>query len=158
MAAERAGHYIMRLLFCLFSEDIGLLPDRLFTRLIEGNRRKPAEFVKKLRQLFAAMSKGGSFGADDIPYFDGGLFMDDEAYDLTVEDLGILSRAAALNWAAIEPAIFGTLFERILDPDKRSQIGAHYTSKEDILLVVEPVLWNRSAGDGRTSDNKRENC
>ena len=138
--AERAGHYIMRLLFCLFSEDIGLLPDRLFTRLIEGNRRKPAEFVKKLRQLFAAMSNGGSFGADDIPYFDGGLFMDDEAYDLTVEDLGILSRAAALNWAAIEPAIFGTLFERILDPDKRSQIGAHYTSKEDILLVVEPVL------------------
>ena len=140
VAADRAGHYIMRLLFCLFSEDIGLLPGRLFTRLIEGNRRKPAEFVNKLRQLFAAMSKGGSFGADDVPYFDGGLFMDDEAYDLTVEDLGILSRAAALNWAAIEPAIFGTLFERILDPDKRSQIGAHYTSKEDILLVVEPVL------------------
>jgi type II restriction/modification system DNA methylase subunit YeeA len=86
------------------------------------------------------MSEGGSFGADDIRYFDGGLFMDDEAYELTGDDLDILARAARLNWAAIEPAIFGTLFERILDPEKRSQIGAHYTSKEDILLIVEPVL------------------
>lgn len=138
--SEQAARYIMRLLFSMFAEDVGLLPDRLFSRLIEANRRKPAEFVRKLRTLFEAMSKGGSFGADDIPYFDGGLFMDDGAYELTVDDLTILSRAASLNWAAIEPAIFGTLFERILDPDKRSQIGAHYTSKEDILLIVEPVL------------------
>jgi hypothetical protein len=139
--AERTAHFIMRLLFCLFSEDIGLLQDGLFTRLIQNNRRKPVEFSKKLRQLFAAMSNaGGSFGPDDIPYFDGGLFMDDEAYDLTADELGILARAAELNWGGIEPAIFGTLFERILDPDKRSQIGAHYTSKEDIMLIVEPVL------------------
>lgn len=139
--AECAAHFIMRLLFCLFSEDVGLLPDRLFTRLIQNNRQKPTDFTKKLRQLFAAMAhEGGSFGPDDIPYFDGGLFMDDRAYDLTVDELGILARAAELNWGGIEPAIFGTLFERILDPDKRSQIGAHYTSKEDIMLIVEPVL------------------
>jgi type II restriction/modification system DNA methylase subunit YeeA len=139
--AERAAHFIMRLLFCLFAEDIGLLPDQLFTRLIQNNRRKPVEFAKKLRQLFAAMStEGGSFGPDDIQYFDGGLFMDDKAYELTAEELGVLARAAQLNWGGIEPAIFGTLFERILDPDKRSQIGAHYTSKEDIMLIVEPVL------------------
>ena len=140
IASERAALYIMRLLFAMFADDVGLLPDRLFTRLIKANRRKPTDFVRKLRILFEAMSKGGSFGADDIPYFDGGLFMDDKAYDLTLDDLSILCRAASLNWAAIEPAIFGTLFERILDPDKRSQIGAHYTSKEDILLIVEPVL------------------
>jgi type II restriction/modification system DNA methylase subunit YeeA len=139
--AERVAHFIMRLLFCLFAEDIGLLPDRLFMRLIQNNRRKPTEFTKKLRQLFAAMAnEGGSFGPDDIPYFDGGLFMDDKAYDLTVDELDILGRAADLNWGGIEPAIFGTLFERILDPNKRSQIGAHYTSKEDIMLIVEPVL------------------
>lgn len=78
--AGRAARFIMRLLFCLFAEDIGLLPDRLFTRLIQNNRRKPTEFTKKLRQLFAAMAnEGGSFGPDDIPYFDGGLFMDDKA-------------------------------------------------------------------------------
>jgi len=139
--AERAAHFIMRLLFCLFAEDIGLLPGQLFTRLIQNNRRKPVEFAKKLRQLFAAMStEGGSFGPDDIQYFDGGLFMDDEAYELTADEIDVLARAAQLNWGGIEPAIFGTLFERILDPDKRTQIGAHYTSKEDIMLIVEPVL------------------
>jgi type II restriction/modification system DNA methylase subunit YeeA len=84
--------------------------------------------------------EGGSFGEHDIPYFDGGLFSDDEAYDLTRDDLGVLALASLLDWSSIEPAIFGTLFERGLDPDKRSQLGAHYTSETDIGLIVEPVL------------------
>src|SRR5579864_744009 len=138
---EKTAHFLMRLLFCLFAEDIGLLPKKLFSRLVENGRDRPAEFTKKLKQLFAAMSnQGGSFGADDIVYFNCGLFADDEAFELTRDDLGILSVAAKLDWASIEPAIFGTLFERSLDPSKRSQLGAHYTSKEDILLIVEPVL------------------
>jgi type II restriction/modification system DNA methylase subunit YeeA len=141
ISPERAAHFLMRLLFCLFSEDIGLLPEGLFTRLIEANKQRPTEFTRRLRQLFAAMAgDGGTFGEHDIPYFDGGLFLDDEAYELTIEDMKVLSRAATLNWASIEPAVFGTLFERSLDPNKRSQIGAHYTSKDDILLIVEPVL------------------
>jgi type II restriction/modification system DNA methylase subunit YeeA len=141
ISPERAAHFLMRLLFCLFSEDIGLLPEGLFTRLIETNKQRPTEFVRRLRQLFAAMAgNGGTFGEHDIPYFDGGLFLDDEAYELTIADLKVLSRAAELNWGSIEPAVFGTLFERSLDPDKRSQLGAHYTSKDDILLIVEPVL------------------
>jgi type II restriction/modification system DNA methylase subunit YeeA len=78
--------------------------------------------------------------SSDIAYFDGGLFKDDEAFDLTPDDLTILADVASKDWASIEAAIFGTLFERSLDPDKRSQLGAHYTSKDDILLVVEPVL------------------
>jgi len=124
--SERAAHFLMRLLFCLFSEDIGLLPDRLFTRLVESNRQRPAEFMKKLRQLFSAMAGAhGAFGEHDIAYFDGGLFSDDEAYDLTTDDLVVLALATALDWSSIEPAIFGTLFERSLDPDKRSQLGAH---------------------------------
>ena len=45
------------------------------------------------------------------------------------------------DWSAIEPSIFGTLFERTLDPDKRSQLGAHYTSREDILTLLEPVVF-----------------
>lgn len=139
--SERAAHFLMRLLFCLFSEDIGLLPDRLFTRLVESNRQRPAEFTKKLSQLFNAMAgQHGAFGEHDIAYFDGGLFSDDEAYDLTTNDLAVLALATALDWSSIEPAIFGTLFERSLDPDKRSQLGAHYTSEDDIRLIVEPVL------------------
>jgi len=139
--SERAAHFLMRLLFCMFSEDVGLLPDGLFTRLVESNRNRPVEFVKRLRQLFAAMAgERGAFGEHDIPYFDGGLFSDDEAYDLRIDDLTVLLRASALDWSSVEPAVFGTLFERSLDPDKRSQLGAHYTSEGDIRLIVEPVL------------------
>ena len=139
--SERAAHFLMRLLFCLFSEDIGLLPDKLFSRLVTSNIERPADFTKRLKQLFGAMAgENGSFGEHDIPYFDGGLFSDDEAYDLTRDDLAVLALASVLDWSSIEPAIFGTLFERGLDPDKRSQLGAHYTSEADIRLIVEPVL------------------
>jgi type II restriction/modification system DNA methylase subunit YeeA len=139
--SERAAHFLMRLLFCLFSEDIGLLPEGLFTRLVESNRRRPEEFIRKLRQLFDAMAgEHGAFGEHDIAYFNGGLFSDDEAYELTSDDLSVLARACALNWSSVEPAIFGTLFERSLDPNKRSQLGAHYTSEDDINLIIEPVL------------------
>ena len=54
--------------------------------------------------------------------------------------MDVLARVAAADWGAIEPSITGTLFERGLDPDKRSQLGAHFTAKDDILRVVEPVL------------------
>jgi len=137
---EATAHFLMRLLFCLFAEDIGLLPERLFTTLVERTRTRPAEFTARLSQLFAAMTRGGSFGADDIAYFNGGLFADAAVLALMGDDLVTLARAAALDWASIEPAIFGTLFERSLDPAKRSQLGAHYTSRDDILLIVEPVL------------------
>jgi hypothetical protein len=138
---EKAAHFLMRLLFCLFADSIGLLPDNLFRQMLTLDKGKPASFTRKLRQLFAAMSTSGSnFGMYDIHYFNGGLFSDDEAFDLTGPDLVALRAAAALNWAHVEPSIFGTLFERSLDPGKRAQLGAHYTSKEDILLIVEPVI------------------
>lgn len=138
---QRAAHFLMRLLFCLFADSIGLLPDHLFRRMIEADRGKPANFTRKLRQLFAAMSnKGSTFGMHDIHWFNGGLFGDDQVFDLDWRDMAVLNIAASLDWSQVEPAIFGTLFERSLDPGKRSQLGAHYTSKEDILLIVEPVV------------------
>ena len=139
--SQAVAHFLVRLLFCLFADSIGLLPDHIFRQLIELNRATPAKFTPKLRQLFAAMStKGNSFGVHDIHWFNGGLFGDDSVFDLTSPDMGTLRAAAALDWSTIEPAIFGTLFERSLDPGKRSQLGAHYTSKQDILLIVEPVV------------------
>lgn len=139
--SERAAHFLMRLLFCLFADSIGLLPDRLFRQMLQVARDRPNNFTRKLRQLFAAMStEGSNFGMYDIHYFNGGLFADDEVFELSVWDLGTLRAAAGLDWSAVEPAIFGTLFERSLDPGKRAQLGAHYTSKADILLIVEPVV------------------
>src|SRR5438132_12478941 len=77
---------------------------------------------------------------EKIPHFNGWLFNDDEVLTLNATELQYLAEAAKLDWSQVEPAIFGTLFERSLDPAKRAQLGAHYTSRDDILLIVEPVL------------------
>jgi type II restriction/modification system DNA methylase subunit YeeA len=140
---EALARFIMRLLFCLFADSVGLLPDNMFRKMIAADRLEPRKFVRKLKNLFAAMAVGESeFGPISIHYFNGGLFRpdDDAVFDLTHEELGILQKAAQLDWGRVEPAIFGTLFERILDDGKRAQLGAHFTRREDILLILEPVV------------------
>jgi len=137
---EKAAHFLIRILFCLFAEDIGLLPDNLFTKLIDNTKDDPERFHELLKQLFGHMSNGGFFGLERIPHFNGGIFDSAEVLPLDRDGLEILSQGARLDWSSIEPSIFGTLFERGLDPDKRAQLGAHYTSRDDILLIVEPVL------------------
>jgi hypothetical protein len=86
------------------------------------------------------MAGGGMFGVDDIPWFNGGLFKKIHVPQLQILDVTELRNAAALNWSAIDVSIFGTLFERGLDPAKRSQLGAHYTDPATILRIVEPVV------------------
>jgi type II restriction/modification system DNA methylase subunit YeeA len=134
------AHYLIRLLFCLFAEDINLLPKGLFTRMVATGVRKPDVFNRQVKELFECMAEGKEFGAEEILYFNGGLFDAGDALALTGDGIAILHEIAQLDWSAIEPSIFGTLFTRSLDPAKRSQLGAQYTSKEDILLIVEPVL------------------
>jgi hypothetical protein len=138
--ADQAAHFLMKLMFCMFAEDIELLPQQLFTRLLTSSADDPARLTSRLQQLFGAMSKGGDFGSDAILYFNGGLFADAEVVPLLGPEIAQLIRANERDWSNVEPSIFGTLFERTLDPAKRSQIGAHYTSKEDILTLLEPVL------------------
>ena len=143
---ERIAYFLTKLVFCLFAEDIGLLPtvpnspQGIFSYVIEQSRRRPSVFPKYVQNLFRAMAIGDDFLMRDIPYFNGTLFKVVTVEELQQEALDELAKAAELNWEAIEPSIFGTLFERSLDPDKRSQLGAHYTSREDILRIVEPVL------------------
>ncbi len=138
--AQATAQFLIRLLFCLFAEDVGLLPGKLLSRLVENTRHRPDVFARRLSVLFAAMSGGGDFGEHDIKHFNGGLFGNADVLPLTGDDLGTLLDAAKLDWDSIEPSVFGTLFERGLDPAKRAQLGAHYTGRADILLVVEPVL------------------
>lgn len=137
---QRVAHFLNRLVFCLFAEDAGLLPSRVFHRALEAGQRHPAQSEAMLRQLFGAMAKGGLFGPDIIEWFNGGLFDDDAAIPLTEEDIAAVVDVARLDWAAIEPSIFGTLFERGLDPSKRSQLGAHYTDAASIMRIVNPVI------------------
>jgi type II restriction/modification system DNA methylase subunit YeeA len=145
LGATRAeiAHFLMRILFCFFADSIGLLPERVFRNMIQSDDRfLPRKFLRKLKLLFEAMSEpDGIFGALTIKYFNGGLFDNASVIQLDLADLGILYEVSKnYDWSHIAPAIFGTLFERSLDPARRSLIGAHYTSEEDILLLIEPVL------------------
>jgi type II restriction/modification system DNA methylase subunit YeeA len=140
---EEVAHFLMRLLFCFFADSIGLLPDRVFRNMVQSDDRfRPRKFLRKLKLLFQAMSEeDGVFGPLSIRYFNGGLFNDSSVIQLDLADLGILYEVSKnYDWSHIAPAIFGTLFERSLDPARRSLIGAHYTSEEDILLLIEPVV------------------
>ena len=137
---QAVGHFCIRLLFCLFAEDIDLLPRQMFTRLLDAGLKSPEALPTMLADLFGAMATGGRLGIEPIDWFNGGLFDSREALPLEVEDIKTLRTLAGLDWSAIEPSIFGTLFERGLDPDKRSQLGAHYTDRGAIMRLVDPVV------------------
>lgn len=172
---HRVAHFLMQLLFCLFAEDVGLLPKGLFTNLLALGARRPEAFSSQVVALLTAMRDGGAFGVEWIQRFNGGLFATIEPVPLTGDELAMLRDAATLDWGSVEPAIFGTLFERSLAPSKRSQLGAHYTGRHDIERVVEPVVmaplrrrWEEVRGEAealkaawdaadtpRTRDNRR---
>ena len=92
------------------------------------------------RGLFASMATGGRFGVESVAHFNGGLFADDDALPLEKVEIETVLTAARLNWSDVDPSILGTLFERGLDPSKRSQLGAHYTDRDKVMLIVEPVV------------------
>ena len=138
---QAVAHFLNKLLFCLFAEDAGLLPPGLVKRLADNTRDDPPAFAAALADLFGKMSAGGGFfGPDRIEWFNGGLFDGPEVIPLQSHEIEVIRSGAALDWSQIEPAIFGTLFERGLDPSKRSQLGAHYTDRDSIQRLVEPVL------------------
>jgi methylase of polypeptide subunit release factors len=135
------AHFLDRLLFAMFAEDAGILPKNLIDRLAAATKGDAAAFSAALRDLFGKMAKGGGlFGVERIEWFNGGLFDDAEVIDLAPAEFEMIGRISKLDWSQIEPAIFGTLFERGLDPDQRAQLGAHYTDRTSILRLVEPVL------------------
>ena len=146
VSPERVAKFLTRIIFSLFAEDIGLLPTMLegkkglFTYLVEHTRKSPDNFKADIGELFSKMEDGGRMHSRDIRWFNGALFKDIEVEILSPGAINKLHDACLLNWEYVEPSIFGTLFERCLDPKKRTQLGTHYTSSADILLIVEPVL------------------
>ena len=139
--SEDVAHFVIRLVFCMFAEDVNLLPDKMFENMLKLSKDTPADFVDHAKTLFAAMkSPGGRVGFTKIEWFNGGLFDDDTAFSLLKPDIEDLIKAAELDWSDIDPSILGTLFERGLDPDKRSQLGAHYTDRAKIMQIVNPVI------------------
>ena len=158
------AYFLTKLVFCMFAEDVRLLPtitddnpDGIFTHIVKQSLNRPSIFTKYLQNLFAAMNDGGELMMRDIRYFNCTLFIYTHVEELLPEALEALIQAADLNWKAIEPSIFGTLFERSLDPNKRSQLGAHYTSREDIELIVRPVLMDPLLDQWKTAQLEAAN-
>jgi len=142
-APEAVAHFLNRVLFCLFAEDVDLLPRRTLTDLIESRRDDMVAFNEGLAELFHKMSSreaGRFFGNARVEWFNGGLFNDAPVIPFVREEVRLIRKASGLDWSQVEPSILGTLFERGLDPEKRGQLGAHYTDVEKILMVVEPVV------------------
>ena len=137
---ETVAHFVNRLVFCMFAEDVGLLPNKMFERAVEFALKEPDKAQQFLTKLFAAMNAGGEVGFEAVPWFNGGLFDTEEALPLDKEDARLVHKAAKLFWGDIDPSILGTLFERGLDPSKRSQLGAHYTDRDKIMMIVRPVI------------------
>ncbi len=134
------AHFVNRLVFCMFAEDVGLLPNNMFTRMLENARHRPDEFAALAGDLFRAMSTGGRVGFEAVNWFNGGLFENDFALPMDLDQIRIALNASKLDWSNIDPSILGTLFERGLDPDKRSQLGAHYTDRDKIMRIIDPVI------------------
>ena len=167
----RIARFLNRIVFCFFAQNTGLLPKGIATEIFKTGVDDPAHFAEVLEELFQKMAKVGTFGAHKIRHFNGHLFEDATVFELTEDEIGKLAESGEADWQFIQPSIMGNLFERSLDPDQRAQLGAHYTSEEDIKTLVEPVLmaplrneWSQIKGElapafvrgeGKATDRRR---
>ena len=144
--AQSVAMFLMRCLFTMFAEDVELLPEKSFKKVLADCEAKPTAFVPKVTQLWEAMNTGGWAHALDVEVkrFNGEFFRDKAALPLGREEIGELRQAASYNWREVDPSIFGTLLEQALDPEERKKLGAHYTPRAYverlvIATVIEPL-------------------
>ena len=151
---EAVAHFVNQLVFCFFADSVRLLPNGLWKKLLQAAERKPERSKANLARLFDDMAKGGDFDLENILEFNGGLFDGRPPLALEHTEISLLFAAASLDWSLIDPTIFGTLFERFLDPDKRAQIGAHFTTVDKIEKIVEPVVLRPLKAEWETAKAK----
>lgn len=143
--AEVTAQFLTRCLFCMFAEDVGLLPDRGFTELLDSVPKDGTGFEDLLGQLFREMNTGTGKGISvvlrkKLLQFNGGLFADHTVLPVNALQLGLLKQAASKQWKNVEPAIFGTLLERALVPEERHALGAHFTPRAYVERLVLPTV------------------
>jgi hypothetical protein len=149
VSLERDGHaphsvaqFLMRCVFTMFAEDVRLLPEDSFKELLSRHLDRPSVAMRMLAQLWRDMDEGGFSAAiaTDVLRFNGKLFKTQETLPLNGEQLLLLLDAARADWRHVEPAIFGTLLERALDPVERHRLGAHYTPRDFVERLVLPTV------------------
>ncbi|NOQ76603.1 MAG: class I SAM-dependent DNA methyltransferase, partial [Methylococcaceae bacterium] len=140
---------LVRILFCLFAEDTGIFTRHQFiTYLINYTKEDGSDTEMHLAKMFQVLdtpenqrNKNLSEDLDAFPYVNGHLFaerIDMPSFDVTLRDE--LIECAYFDWAAISPAIFGSLFQSVMNKESRRKLGAHYTSERDILRLIKPLF------------------
>lgn len=157
-AAQHVATFLMRCIFCMFAQSVGLLPGRsAFTDLLEECRGNLSGFVPLVGDLWRRMNDGGFSAAlrAMVLRFNGGLFapgVHGGADPLQVDGdmLDLLILASRRDWADVEPAIFGTLLENALDTKQRGELGAHFTPRAFVERLVLPTVMEplRAEWDG----------
>ena len=126
----------------MFAEDVGLIPLKFFSYFLDNilYDKDTTHFKQDMTMIFKALATGDKVGVAKMPYLNGDVFADSNSPELNLQEIQTLRNTANQDWTEINPSIFGTLFERVIDESKRAKLGAHYTPVEDILDVIEPVV------------------
>ncbi|MDP5339036.1 MAG: N-6 DNA methylase, partial [Nodularia sp. (in: cyanobacteria)] len=137
-----AQRFILQCVLAMFAEDRQLLPRDMFISCVQDCMAGASSY-DVLGGLFREMNLQGKTPAgryQGVDYFNGGLFSQIQAIELTREELNFLDVSAKENWSQVRPAIFGNLFEGTVDKKERHAKGIHYTSEADIMKIVRPTI------------------
>jgi hypothetical protein len=159
--AQDVAMFLMRCLFTMFAEDVGLLPEKSFKEVLEQCEKTPEAFTHDVGQLWEAMDLGtwAHVLKSKVKRFNGEFFRDRAALPLGREEIGELRQAASYTWKEVDPSIFGTLLEQALDPEERKRLGAHYTPRAYVERLVVATIIEPLREDWRnvqaTAETKR---
>lgn len=144
--------YLVRILFCLFADDTGIFPDNSFANYIENSREDGSDLSSRLAQLFEILNCSDVIRAKrklltptllQFRYINGGLFAQSLPFaDFNAKMRQTLLDCCAFDWNKISPAIFGAMFQGVMDKKQRRELGAHYTSEENILKLINPLFMD----------------
>ena len=170
-ASGYTGHdleqFLVRIVFCFFADDTGIFEPRdIFLDLLENRTREDgSDLGGCLAQLFQVLNtpedrRANTLDSDLVrfPYVNGDLFRDPlliPSFDSQMRQR--LIDACHFNWSDISPAIFGSLFQSVMDKDERRAQGAHYTTEQNILKVIEPLFLDKLRVEFRRLQSRRDN-
>ncbi len=141
--------FLSRILFCFFAEDTGIFQKDQFTKAIgslsQENGSDVHEVLKELFDILDTANRNNcSNNFKSFPYVNGGLFADDLILPkFTVRSRRALIESGSLDWSKINPDIFGSMIQAVMDTKKRSEMGMHYTSVQNIMKVLSPLFLDK---------------
>jgi hypothetical protein len=157
--------FLTRLLFCYFAEDTGIFPKNAFTKVItEASGESGEGLPDLLAQLFCVMNQPEEERPADLPahiaqfpYVNGGLFRDDlPVPEIRGKGRRMMIECGQLAWEAVNPDIFGSMFQAVVDEESRDALGQHYTSVPNIMKVIRPLFLDKLYAELHKANGNRK--